>query len=115
MINGVVRVTAFVDWDTARRMLRPDHRRTRFPSAGDAIDTVRTFIAESLSSWQSRTAFRVGMRLYHGWHRGKTKTQDRREIDAWSARASTIDRVSFFSEVTFGNDLLCGGRRCQLL
>jgi len=57
------------------------------------------------------------MRLYHGWYRGKTKTDERRELDIFCAKnrnQRVLKNVSFSPEIFFGDQLLCGGQRCAI-
>lgn len=81
-----------------------------------ALQEALANVLESNSD-SSRQLFRVAIRVYHGWHRGKTKTQDRIDLEQVAATASLgrkIGRVSFEPELQFGDVLLCESRRCPL-
>lgn len=109
-----VRTVAFIDWDTARRLLPYEVARKSRSRVEDSIFEVQKFIAEILTELPGRHVYRVQMRLYHGWHKKLTKTDDRREFEAASLEARVLGRVSFANGVVYGNELLCGGKRFQL-
>lgn len=109
-----IHLTAFIDWDSAKRSVPISTQRRQLPTKAEEVNILQDGIAEILTASSARSVFRVAIRLYHGWHRGKTKTPERRELELLPLASRTINRVSFASEVTFGNELLCGGRRSYL-
>lgn len=71
--------------------------------------------------------FSVEWRLYHGWHRGKTPTEEHRVLSALrdaalrpdnsseaTAAGGTMQNVVFDPYFEFGNELLCGGNASLL-
>ena len=110
------RVIAFIDWDSARRLLPHDHRRGRSSLNQRACPLVLEALSAALTEWKPGP-YRVRLRLYHGWTQGKTSTKDRRELETLNLRdcaPGVIRSVSFEPELYFGDRLLCGGGRCML-
>lgn len=107
----------FVDWDTARRVVQPDVRRGRGARVERAISAIQDHLSRILMQREPRTIFRVTMRVYHGWHQGRTATEDRREFDEFlrSFRVRAVERVSFEPDIKYGDELLCNSRRGRLL
>ncbi|WP_143498928.1 hypothetical protein [Pseudomonas sp. Irchel 3A18] len=113
----VVNVRTFIDWDSARRILSTNTKIGRNDLGLRSMMEIQNFIAELLQSLNGDTHYRVNYRIYHGWHRGTTKTDDYREFERISAGSQLSRRLgvcSFSPEVVFGNVLLCGGRRSKL-
>lgn len=126
MTVEMITAHAFIDWDSARRI-------RRLPWGGDEDvvplkDRIR-YVEESFSDLQVRTASAleamnlrmpvriVLSRIYHGWHRGITPTDDRR---AWeqaklNLKPLTARRVSYLPDIKFGDALTCGGARTPLV
>lgn len=118
----------FVDWDSARRLVLPpwpssSRRKKNVPLQQKVQHAVKCFSA--LQTHTAATLERIcgepivvkKCRLYHGWHQGKTATDDRRAIEKARGefRTHISDRVSFLPEIEFGNELTCGGPRLPLL
>lgn len=122
----IITANAFIDWDTARRVVRPPWKQdeSKVP-LGERIKYVRACFNEI----QSRTtaaldacAFKFPVkitlsRVYHGWHRGRTPTEDR---VAWeqarsSMRAFSTRKASYLPDIKFGDEMICGGGRVPLL
>jgi hypothetical protein len=94
------RVTALVDWDTARRVepkLGNELRRLDL-----VFSKLRTAIAKYISSRDTKNVYRVNWRMYHGWHQGKTKTEDRRSFDSFALTVRSQIFVQFPSVPTSG-------------
>lgn len=108
------RVTAFVDWDTARRCVPPSLRRR--PTIEDVFTRLQDSIASYIKSRNEDGAYRVGWRIYHGWHQGKTKTPDRLAFESFTrnAKARTLRSISFSADFAYGNDLCCASVRNPL-
>jgi len=121
----IITANAFIDWDSARRVVQPPWKK-------DALDVSprdrKKYVEACFSELQVRTTkaletcdlkFPVKItlsRVYHGWHRGKTPTDDRR---AWEearseVRAFSTNRSSYLPDIKFGNEMLCGGVRMPL-
>jgi hypothetical protein len=108
-------VTAFIDWDTARRLVRRPPR----PSTGQLITVITALqnaIANFLNDIDHTTIYRVQWRIYHGWHRGKTKTDDRALFEKYLlvAKPRTVGKVSFGTDFKFGDILSCDTARNPL-
>jgi hypothetical protein len=106
-----ITVTAFVDWNSQiynahARDMRDPRRKARL-----TLDATLTAIAKTLVALDARCRFRVGMRLYHGWHRGLTPSENRRAlsqlVDDPSFRlVSPHLNVIFDTPILFGDFLL---------
>lgn len=107
-------VTAFVDWDTARRINRPDGKLGQISRHSRDLAALQEALARVLDENEPRTAFRVALRLYHGWYTGKTQTEDHRRMKELRSTSRTIGWVSFAHDVVLSTDLLCRGRRSTL-
>jgi len=76
----VINVTAFVDWTAqihnagAKRISDPLKR------ASITLESVAKVIANGLKEVDPSSRFAVRLRLYHGWHRGLTPTDNRRAL-----------------------------------
>ena len=123
----IVSAQVFIDWDTARRVVRP-----RWPTDGSYEPTIKERAANAVdcfSEIQRRLAPIVAglvgspvtilkSRLYHGWHRGQTATPDRRALEV--AKLEFLPhvlkkKISYLPDVEFGNDLVCRGDRVPLM
>ena len=116
-LRNVVRVTAFVDWDTARRVVRPEARLGRSGLLKRPVASVQEQMANALHDIDRGASFRVDVRLYHGWHRGKTKTSDRLDLERFVVTIGAqrvLDRVSFSSGFSYGDAMLCSTHRGPL-
>jgi len=110
-------VVAYVDWNSQMHNAKvlgvadPARRATK------TLQYVQELVARSLNKNGGRRYFIVQLRLYHGWHRGLTPTENMlavREL-AQNATARTIDRVSFGGGILFGYNLIGveDYRRCR--
>lgn len=115
--RGITNVRTFIDWDTARRIVRPSIRRSGHRQCLTSMMELQQFISELLQEADKSTHFRITYRIYHGWHRGKTKTSDLIDFEKISAEnllSRRIGSCSFAPEILFGNSLVCGGKRSFL-
>jgi hypothetical protein len=110
-MNRIHHVQTFIDWDTARRIVSSDVRQGRHSLASRAVEALQDAIASVLMERDARAPFRVKMRIYHGWHRGKTPTEDRREFEKLVLTARCVGNVSFQGDIGYGDRLLCQSRR----
>ena len=122
----IITANAFIDWDSARRVVQPPWKngaqdvslreRTKYVEACFNELQVRT--ARALEACDLNFPVKVALsRVYHGWHRGKTPTDDRK---AWEqartlVRAFTTKKLSYLPDISFGDAMLCGGLRMPLL
>ena len=111
-MSSLLRVTALIDWDTARRLL-PAARATHPRHLETIFERLQNGIAHYISARDGKNYYRVNWRIYHGWHRGKTKTPDRHLFESYltAARPRTIRLVSFSTDFAFGDALCCGSWR----
>jgi len=77
------------------------------------IDRLQTGISNYISQLDGRENYRVHWRVYHGWHQGKTKTQDRILFDKFltTASARTLRNISFSSDFELSGTLSCRSSR----
>ncbi|WP_159017580.1 hypothetical protein [Cognatiluteimonas profundi] len=122
----MIAAQVFIDLDSARRFKRPPWDVEREHSI--SFKTRVAFVVDLFTEMQMKiTAAMVGLRpadrvtvrnsrLYHGWHRGTTPTDDRRIWEEASRhfRPYTTSRASFLPDISFGNDLICGGARSPI-
>lgn len=108
------KTVVYVDWDTARRL--DSKRENSIAGIERAFEKLNRAISSSLNCKDAKAHFRVYWRIYHGWHTGKTKTEDRRLFEQYasSAQSTTIDRVSFSTDFTYSGDDLCGTHRAPI-
>jgi hypothetical protein len=109
-MSTVYRVTALVDWDTARRITPLSPGPRRFDTL---FDRLQTGMANYISSIDNKNIYRVNWRFYHGWYQGKTKTADRLTFEKYlfTVRSRTIRHVSFGTDFSFSETLSCGSKR----
>lgn len=111
-----IHTTAFIDWDSARRIVTADSRKVKNVNhLKRVIQALQRSLARNIARGESRAIFHVSMRIYHGWYRGKTPTQDRRALDKVVAIRDVllprVDRVAFSPDIEYGDTLLSDGRR----
>jgi hypothetical protein len=109
-----INVTAFIDWDTARRCI--EHKNSRLLTSlrkegtlRKVIESLTENIATALYSQRPDDSHSVTLRVYHGWYRGETKTDDRRALEKIAAEpgvSSRTIRKTIFREITFCDYLL---------
>jgi hypothetical protein len=116
----------FIDWDSARRIIRPkwnpsDDKKVslkeRALNVEECFTELQSRVATKLLNIEPGRHIRiVRNRIYHGWHSGKTETQDRRAWEDAVPRLRPIvgSKISFLADVEYGNVLSCGGRRSPL-
>lgn len=121
-----MRVFVFIDLDSARRIKRPAWRAGterdvswafRKIMVTDLFSTLQDRISALVSSVVGSSPVQVvATRLYHGWHRGSTATDDYRlwKDARTSFTAHRYKQVVYLPDVYFGNELLCGGERMPL-
>lgn len=122
----MIKAEVFIDLDSARRFKRPPWRNDDESSVSfanrcafivDLFGELQVKISSSISEMQMGSKVTISRsRIYHGWHRGVTPTQDRKiwQEAALNFRAYTTTNVSYLPDVAFGNELICGGKRVPL-
>lgn len=122
----VITAQAFIDLDSARRFKRPPWDQNKEREI--AFNKRKEFVVDLFTEMQMRVSANLASispkrkvivqnsRLYHGWHRGKTETEDRRiwKEASRSFRPYTTSHASYLPDVSFGNELVCGGKRVPL-
>lgn len=108
------RVTALVDWDTARRIAPIRDQSIR--SLEQVIERLQIAISRFVNTRDKKGGYRVNWRIYHGWHQGKTKTKDRLLFEQYvrTAKGRTICNVSFGTDYEFSGSLCCNSRRTPI-
>lgn len=116
-MSDIIKATAFIDWDTARRMVQHDVNRGRERLVDRQLRELQEALALTLQQHDRQARFRVSLRLYHGWHRGRTKTQDRLEIERFLDQQGlqrAVGKVSFAPELAYSDELMCRSERRYL-
>lgn len=106
------RVTAFVDWDTARRIV--PIRGISTPRDVEAVfSKLQEAVARYLTAIDGKALFRVYWRIYHGWHRGRSKTPDRVLFErfAFNVGSRMVRNISFGGDYVCGDSLVCNSIR----
>ncbi len=111
-MSSLRRVTALIDWDTARRLI-PHPGQVTLRHVEAIFERLQTAIANYINASDNKNFYRISWRIYHGWHRGKTKTVDRHVFENYltAARSRTIRQVSFSTDFAFGDHLCCSSKR----
>lgn len=116
----------FVDWDSARRVCRPPWdvedadvpMKDRARHIEDCFNELQIRTVAVIESMSLRYPVRIILsRIYHGWHRGLTPTDDRRAWESARQKLKTLTtkKVSYLSDTRFGDALVCGGGRVPLV
>ena len=110
-MRSLIRVTAFVDWNTQIRNVDPDEAQRPHVRAGRALSRTARVIVRVLAGRDPSARFSVGLRFYHGWYKGFEPTGNRRAMAAVVAETDFSDlsrnpNVSISQDVRYGDDLL---------
>lgn len=121
----LVNVNVFIDWDTARRIVRPSWAgqnnvdiRDRKTYVLNCFSQLQVKIGTAVQAAKLHAPARVSLtRIYHGWHKGRTPTDDRRAWDIAKSELAPyiIKGFSYLPDIKFGDEMICGGRRMPLL
>lgn len=124
-MRNPIRAFVFIDLDSARRIKRAPWKsganvpwQARRSHATDVFSELQVRVSALLCQLRpSLYSTVVKSRIYHGWHRGRTPTDDRRiwEDARASFRPYKVARASYLPDIEFGDRLLCGGNRMPLL
>jgi uncharacterized LabA/DUF88 family protein len=83
----IVSVAAFVDWNSQLLLTGRDSSADPEGVAELALRQTTRRIARCLADFDSGKRFRVGLRLYHGWHKGYEPTVNRKAAQVVVGRA----------------------------
>lgn len=108
--NRIVKVTAFIDWNTQLLLTKINGRTHPDRAAEVAFQSTAGRIARCLDNMDSTKRFKVMMRLYHGWHQGYEPTSNRKAVNVVVGRADYValsprTNVVFSPDVEFGDRL----------
>lgn len=114
-MTGLIKVVVYIDWDTVRRLDKTKRNDTR--GINYVFEVLRPEISSTLNKIDKHAKYRVYWRIYHGWHQGSTKTEDRKIFDQYTLTASstTIANTSFGTDFSFSGDMACGSKRSPVL
>jgi hypothetical protein len=123
---SLIDAQVFLDWDSARRIARPPwptsyaavSHAMRVNNAKDCFEKIQARVVAGLPLIFGANPIRIlQSRIYHGWHRGSSPSEDRRAWDdaRYLLRPFVSGAVSFLPDVEFGNNLCCGGARVPLM
>ena len=110
-MRPLIRVTAFVDWNTRIRSVDAAEVERPHARAGRALRRTARVIGKVLAERNPSARFRVGLRVYHGWHKGFEPTENRKAMAAVVAETDFADlspspHVNISPDVRYGDDLL---------
>lgn len=117
---------AFIDWDSARRIVQPTWNskdeskvsiKDRSSHVENCFSVLQQRVVQCIGKIVSNPPIRITKsRIYHGWHTGKTMTDDRRAWDEAlnKLRPVVTSQVSFLPDIEYGDILSCGGPRVPL-
>jgi uncharacterized LabA/DUF88 family protein len=104
-------VYALVDWHNVQGYIEPSFHANPRNHLPNALLRIQQEVAALLQRTTFGTVrYRVTLRLYHGWHRGREATPARRDFEALASDQSLARRfssVSFTRGFQFGNELVC--------
>lgn len=111
------RAIAYLDWGSAKRIVKPrtnTNEKQRLIDLENAVIELDNLVGKKLQTWQPGVKIRVVQRFYNGWHKGKEPSLDRILFErlAFSLKAQSRRRGSIYfqNSVEWGNELLCGER-----
>ena len=104
-------VTAFVDWNSQIHNAKVDEHDP-VEKAKQTLQRTARAVRRMLSREAPTRQFDVGLRLYHGWHRGWEKTENLRAVmktvaDPDFPTVYSVPNVMFRQAVQYGHTLLC--------
>lgn len=104
-------VAAFVDWNAQIHTFGARHVDRPQAQAELALFRTARVIVAVLARKAPSARFRVGLRLYHGWHKGFEPTESRKAVVAVAAgtdfsNLSRSPNVTFSEHIRYGDELL---------
>ena len=113
-MSELIKVAVYLDWDTTRRL--DSRMRADITGINNVFEKLKPEISNTLKRINNKSWYRVYWRVYHGWHQGKTKTQDRRIFDQYAtiATSQTIEKTSFGTDFSFSGDMACSSKRSPI-
>lgn len=108
---GIQRVSAFIDWNSQIHISGDRSQRDPVATAEIVLKKTAARIARCLAGIDADGRFKVGLRLYHGWHKGFHPTTNRKAITTVLASTtfadlSPLQNIVFDSNVGYGDILL---------
>ncbi|SMS12761.1 hypothetical protein CFBP1590__5175 [Pseudomonas viridiflava] len=118
----MITANLFIDWDSASRVSRVQQSQEmplqlRASWIKQAYSDLQERIIDKLSEIEKNTPIKIlRTRIYHGWHKGRQPTEDMRAWETVKLELKGISRnkVSYLSDIEFGNELICRGHRSKL-
>lgn len=112
----------FIDWDSASRVSRIKPRRdmplsARLSCTKQAYAELQDRIISKLVEIEPKSPIKIlKSRIYHGWHRGKSPSEDKLVWDQLRAQLKAVSRsgISYLPDIEFGNELICRGARSPI-
>ncbi len=122
----IITANAFIDWDSARRVVVPPWPKNaenvtlaqRVKYVESCFNEIQLRTAKALEDCELKLPVKITLsRIYHGWHRGRTPTDDRKAWDQARAliRSLSTKNSSYLPDVKFSDELACGGTRMPLI
>ena len=119
-MKSLIPVTAFVDWNTQIRNLGTGEAVQPHARVRRALRRTVRVIGRVLAERNPSARFRVGLRVYHGWHKGFEPTENRKAMVAVVAETDFADlspspHVNISPDVRYGDELLAAlPERCHV-
>lgn len=114
---GIKKVCVLVDWHNVERVVIETHSVSPQRYIPQAILRIQDEVSALLTKRDSTVRYRALLRVYHGWHCRDQPTPLRVQFEKVFSQkdfSRTIGRVSFASEIRFGNELACDTNRNPL-
>lgn len=103
-------VLAFVDWTAQIYIAGATKIQNPIRRAEVTLDRTCRALAVCLTEMEPHTFFNVGLRLYHGWYRGLTRTENRDAMRMLESSADfefpKFDRVVFRRPIGYSENLI---------
>lgn len=118
----VITANLFIDWDSASRVSRIKPKSDmplslRLSCTQQAFTELQERIISKLAEIEPKLPIKIlKSRIYHGWHRGKSPSEDKIVWDQLRTQLKAISRngISYLPDIEFGNELICRGVRSPI-
>jgi hypothetical protein len=117
MTKAMLGAYALIDWHNVQDILSPTFHNNPRRELPKALLRLQQQVASVLRSRDAAAAYRVTLRIYHGWHYQYDPTTARLDFETYSTDSTLARRfsgVSFTAGFQFGNELVCGTHRNPL-
>lgn len=109
--SSLINVTVFVDWNSQLLIYNISKIKDPLLLSRQAFNSVTRKISTCLAKSFPDLKFRVGLRIYHGWHKGYEPTANKKAITQIIAGTdfATLSHnpsVVFMEEVGYGDNLI---------